>query len=445
MGRSVAEQVAGLPEDQRAEWLYSLPDNLVAEVARQEWWYTARPEQLEPAGDWHIWLILAGRGFGKTRTGAEWLVDTALKHPVAADGSPTEWAAFAQTFSDCRNIVIEGPSGVLASLHRRGVQYHYQKVPMRITFVGGQRIHIRGADDPDAARGLNLSGAWLDELAKWRYGADAWTQGVAPSLRALTSDGARPRACITTTPRPVPVLLDWMARQDGSVYVTRGSTFENRSNLSSLALKELDARYAGTRIGRQELYGEMLTDVEGALWSVDMIEEARVKKCPDLERVVVAIDPAVSSLESSDETGVVIAGKVGSEYFVLGDVSGKYSPDGWARAAAGQYEVHMADCVIGEVNNGGDLIEAVLRQTVPEVRYKAVHASRGKRVRAEPIAALYEQRRVHHVGTFADLEGQLTTWTPDVPSSPDRLDALVWALTELAFTHTPRKAQRFRT
>lgn len=446
MSLSYKERVALLEPEQQAAWLESVPLEVLEEIQAGEWWWTAREEQLAPPGDWMIWLVLAGRGFGKTRTGSEWLIDEAMASPVTVDGTPSEWGAFSQTFSDCRNITVEGPSGLLQVLTRRGIPFHYQKMPTRITLKEhGQRIHARGADDPDVGRGLNLAGVWCDEMTKWRYGYDAWTAGIAPSLRSLVTSGRRPRACITTTPKNVPLLLEWLAREDGSVHVTRGSTFDNAANLSPLALEELKRRYEGTRIGRQELYGEVLTDVEGALWTIDQIEATRVRKHPDLDRVVVAIDPAATAHERSDETGIVAAGMAGDQFYVLSDVTGRYSPDRWARAAIGQYEVLGADVIVGEANMGGDMIEAVLRQVDRNIPYRSVHASRGKRVRAEPIAALYEQGRVHHVGVHADLETQMTTWTPDLPESPDRMDALVWALTELAFRRKKGRAQSFRT
>jgi phage terminase large subunit-like protein len=287
-----------------------------------------------------------------------------------------------------------------------------------------------GADNPDAGRGFNLSGVWADEIAKWRYSYESWVEGIAPALRI----GVRPRAVVTTTPKPIKVLREWIGRTDGSVYVTRGSTFDNASNLSQAALIELQARYHGTRVGRQELYGELLDDVEGALWTRKIIDDYRVTPdlVPNLVRIVVAIDPAVTSGEESDETGIVVAGMTADgHYYILADKSLRTTPDHWARVAIAQYEEWKADKVVAETNNGGDMVIMLLRTVNPSVAVKKVSATRGKRVRAEPVSSLYEQGRVHHVGVFPQLEDQMIIWTPDNPDSPDRLDALVWALTEL--------------
>lgn len=287
-----------------------------------------------------------------------------------------------------------------------------------------------GADNPDAGRGYNLAGVWADEIAKWRYPYESWVEGIAPALRI----GERPRAVVTTTPKPIRVLREWISRTDGSVAVTRGSTFDNASNLSTAALTELQARYQGTRVGRQELYGELLDDVEGALWTRRIIDDYRITPdlMPNLIRVVVAIDPAVTSGEESDETGIVVAGRsADGHFYVLSDKSCRTTPDHWARIAIAQYEEHKADKVVAETNNGGDMVVMLLNTVNPMVPVKKVSATRGKRVRAEPVSSLYEQGRVHHVGLFPQLEDQMIVWTPDNPDSPDRLDALVWALTEL--------------
>lgn len=278
-----------------------------------------------------------------------------------------------------------------------------------------------------------------DELAAWRY-PEAWDQ-LQFGLRL----GDVPQTVVTTTPRPVPLVRQLVAR--GDVHVTRGATFDNAANLSAAALAELRNRYEGTRLGRQELYGEILDDVPGALWTAATIEAHRVDAAPvhGLARVVTAIDPAVTSGEGSDLTGIVTVGATDNGWcpvcgplehgvrhgFVLGDDSVRSTPDGWCRTAVAAYDRWTGDRIVGEVNNGGDLIEAVLRTVDHSVPYRKVTATRGKRVRAEPIAALYEQGRIHHVGTLVDLEDQLCSWTPEAPGSPDRMDALVWAITDL--------------
>lgn len=434
MTLSLQEYLATLPEQQQEDYVQRLDDKQRQDLILKPWWFIGRPEQQEPEGDWTVWLILAGRGWGKTRTGAEWLVQQILDNPTAPDGAPTEWAIMGETFSDTRVMCMEGPSGVLRVLQRRGlvngIDFQYNRSAWQIVFSKGQKVHMFGADNPDAGRGYNLSGVWADEIAKWKYSYESWNEGIAPALRI----GKKPRAVITTTPKPIRVLRDWTARSDGSVYVTRGSTFDNAANLSELALIELQARYHGTRTGRQELYGELLDDIEGALWHRQMIELARVERdlVPNLVRVVVALDPAVTSGEEADETGIIVAGMGTDQHFyILSDKSMRNTPDAWARVAVEQYHEWKADRIVAEANNGGDMIAQLIRTVDGLVPVKKVNASRGKRVRAEPISALYEQGRVHHVGSFPTLEDQMVTWTPDMPKSPDRLDALVWALTEL--------------
>jgi phage terminase large subunit-like protein len=398
------------------------------------WWFIGRPEQHEPEGNWNIWLIMAGRGWGKTRTGAEWLAERILETPKAPDGTGTQWAIIAPRFSDTKTVCVEGPSGLLVSLRNRGLvadtDYIYNKSSYKIVFKDGQIVHMFGADSPDSGRGLNLSGAWLDELAAWPYPYETWTEGLAPALRI----GDRPRVVVTTTPKPIKLLRDWITRDDESIYITRGSTFDNAKNLSETALAELRARYAGTRTGRQELYGELLDQAEGALWQRHWIEDTRITadKMPPLYRIVVAIDPAVTSGEDSDETGIITAGASNDGHFyVLSDDTLRATPNEWGKRAIDAFRKWKADRIVAETNNGGDMVVMVLQQVDRNAPVTKVHATRGKRVRAEPISALYEQYRVHHVGGFPQLEDQMVMWTPETTDSPDRLDALVWALTEL--------------
>ena len=432
MALSPYERLLTLAPEERYEYVSALTEEEASDLDRHPWWFLGRPEQQEPAGEWIVWLILAGRGWGKTRTGAEWLCEQVLNNPKAPDGAPTEWAIIGETFGDTRVMCVEGPSGILRVLERKGLvnteDFTYNKSSWQINFKEGQKIHMFGADNPDAGRGFNLSGVWADEIAKWRYSYESWSEGIAPALRI----GERPRAVITTTPKPIKILRDWVARNDSSVYVTRGSTFDNATNLSSAALIELQARYAGTRTGRQELYGELLEDIEGALWHRSNIEKNRITEAPPLLRIVVAIDPAVTSSNESDETGIVVAGvTTEGKFYVLDDRSCRLSPDGWGRVAIEAYHNWKADRIIAETNNGGDMVGILMQTIDPTITVTKVNATRGKRVRAEPISALYEQNRVHHVGAFPQLEDQMVTWTPDVSKSPDRMDALVWAITEL--------------
>ena len=369
---------------------------------------------------------MAGRGAGKTRTAAEWLIYQACKNDY------TRWAVLAPTFGDARDVCAEGESGLLKVAERYQMlkaKGGYNSTKGEINLTNGSRIKLFSGDEPDRLRGPQHHGAWVDELASFRYD-DVWTQ-MQFGLRL----GTKPKTIITTTPKPTALLRDLLTRKDGSVVVTRGSTFDNAANLAPAALAELENRYAGTRTGRQELYGEMLEEVEGALWTRGMIEKTRVRKdeTPDLQRIVVAIDPAVTSGEDSDETGIIVAGiSRDKHYYVLDDRTIRASPDNWARQAVNAYTDWKADKIVAETNNGGDMVVLVLKQVDANVPVKKVTASRGKRVRAEPVSALYEQGRVHHAGAFPKLEDQLVIWTPDSNDSPDRLDALVWALTELS-------------
>ena len=374
---------------------------------------------MPPSGEWRTWLILAGRGWGKTRTGSEWVLDR------IEDGAKRV-ALVGPTAADARDVMVEGESGILACAPEdMGVLYEPSK--RRLSFPKhGAICTTYSADEPDRLRGPQHDAAWCDELAAWRY-PSAWDQ-LQFGLRL----GDDPRCIVTTTPRPTKEIRDLVA--SASTMVTTGSTFENRANLAAAFIDRIVSKYEGTRLGRQELYAEILDDVPGALWSRAMLDAA-VQNCPsplpDTQRMVVAIDPAVTSGEDSDETGIVVAGRTGTQAFVVADYTCRLSPDGWARRAVEAYHEHKADRIVAEANQGGDMVRTVLRTVDPGVPVKLVHATRGKRVRAEPVAALYEQGRVFHTQVFAALEDQLVTWTPDSPRSPDRLDALVWALTDL--------------
>lgn len=387
--------------------------------SRPPWPRLARPEQQEPDGDWSTWLILAGRGFGKTFAGAGWLAHQAMNRRG-------DYAAIAPTFRDLRDVCVEGPSGLLTMLGT----CDWNRSLGELRLPNGSRIFAVSAEEPDRLRGRNLSGAWCDELAAFPNPERLWAEALMPALRI----GERPRVVVTTTPRAGKLLKDLTTRDDGTVTVTRGSTFDNATNLSRAALSELVTRYGGTRMGRQELDGELLEDMEGALWTASLLDATRVHTVPsDLVRVVVGVDPAVTSGERADETGIVVAARgADGHVYVLADYSGKYSPDGWAQRVGYAYERHQADAVVVETNQGGDLVVRVLRSGRSQLPVKPVHASRGKRTRAEPISALWEQGRAHVVGSLPDLEEQLVSWAPGVGASPDRLDAMVWAATDLA-------------
>jgi phage terminase large subunit-like protein len=388
---------------------------------RYDWAQQGRPHQHAPLGDWRTWLILAGRGWGKTRTGAEWV------RALAEAGTVARIALVAPTAADARDVMVEGESGLLAISppHYRPL---YEPSKRRVTWPNGVMATTYSADEPDRLRGPQHGAAWSDEIAVWK------SPETFDMLQLGLRLGADPRQVVTTTPRPVKVLRDLL--KQASTVVTRGSTYENQANLAPAFLEQIVTRYEGTRMGRQELQGELLDDAEGALWQRVQFDERRW--APDLRRVVVAVDPAATSGEDSDETGIVVAGVgVDGQGYVLDDRSCRLSPDGWARRAIQAFDDYQADRVIVEVNNGGEMVSQTLRTIRPTLPITAVHASRGKQARAEPVAALYEQRRVWHTAPFDLLEDQLCTWTPASGQSPDRLDALVWALTELMVGPAP--------
>lgn len=381
----------------------------------------ARPNQLPPDGDWMIWLIMAGRGFGKTRVGAETLAKWAVRNPN------TRWAILAPTFADARDTCVEGESGILTVLRRYGMlreRNGWNRSTGEVNLTNGSRIKCFSGDEPDRLRGPQHHGAWVDEVAALKYPESL------DQLQFGLRLGTDPRIIMTSTPKPKPFMRALLARKDGSVIVTRGSTFDNAENLAPAALAELMARYEGTRLGKQELYGELLEDVEGALWTLNLIEQHRVTDVPQLVRTVVSVDPAVT--DTGDETGIIVAGRDGNHHgYILADYSMRGTPDAWARRVVEAYDAHQADAVVVEVNQGGQMVAEVLRTVRPTLPIREVRATKGKQLRAEPISALYEQGRIHHVGVYDGLEEQMTTWTPDLPKSPDRLDAMVWAFTEL--------------
>jgi phage terminase large subunit-like protein len=392
----------------------------------RDWALWARDDQLTPPGDWTYWLILAGRGWGKTRTGAEW-VRSEVKRSRFVN-------LIGATADDARDIMIEGESGIL-SICPRGERPEYKPSQRKLAWPNGAVSLIFTADEPERLRGKQHEKLWADELAAWRY-AEAWTQAQF-GLRL----GARPQACITTTPRPTPLVRELIA--DPGTLATLGTTYDNRDNLAPSFFSKIVKTYEGTRLGRQELNGEVLLDNPRALWTRARIDELRRPKPGDdalaaflasLRRIVVAVDPAVTSNEHSDETGIVVAGIGRDEsLYVLEDCSTVATPDAWARVAVQAYRRWGADRIIAETNNGGDMVEAVIRSVDRSVSYRKVTATRGKVIRAEPIAALYEQGRAHHVGGFDRLEDQMIEFDPTIAQtkSPDRMDALVWAGTEL--------------
>lgn len=409
----------GLPQPELDEILSGLsPDEL--QDLHYSWEFWARDEQLPPAGDWDTWLILAGRGYGKTRTGAEWVCDR-------AKGNGRERIALVgRTAADVRDVMVEGESGIMACSHP-GFEPNYEPSKRRLTWPNGSMATCYSADEPRLLRGPQHTAGWADELAAWGSGYEAWDQ-LQFGLRL----GVSPQSIVTTTPRPLRVLRDLTA--DDRTVVTRGSTFDNADNLAPGFLRRIRAKYEGTTLGRQELYAEMMDEMPGALWTRALIERGRVAEAPLMTRVVVAVDPAVTAEEDSNETGIIAAGLGQDEHvYILRDRSGVLTPDEWGTRAVMLHHDLGGDRVVAETNQGGDMVEATLRHVDPDVPYLGVHAKRGKHARAEPVSALYEQGRVHHVGCFPDLEDQLCGWVPGSKHrSPDRLDALVYAVTALS-------------
>jgi phage terminase large subunit-like protein len=389
---------------------------------RYDWKFWARPKQLAPAGDWATWLIKAGRGFGKTRAGSGWVNERAKE-------SPGRWIALlAKTPADARDYMIEGPGGFLKNT-APDFKPLYEPSKRRLTWPNGSWATIYSDEEPDQSRGFSGDTVWIDELAKFKHPKEC-LENLDFGMREVSAD--RPRKLITTTPRPIKIMKEIEAAKD--TITINGSSYENRSNLDASWYVNTLSKYEGTRLGRQEIYGETLSDNPGALWKMALIDEMRVTVAPvTMKRIVLAIDPAATSNENSDETGMVVAGLgTDNKGYVLADLTLRGTPEEWARCAVNAYHVWHADRIIAETNNGGEMVETVIRMVDKNVSYKSIHASRGKIPRAEPISALYEQKRVCHVGIFPEMEDQMCDYDPKVAKySPDRMDALVWALTEL--------------
>lgn len=392
----------------------------------------ARLDQLWPEGEWRCWLLLGGRGAGKTRTLVETVRDRVWR------GSAKRVALVAATAADARDVLVEGESGVLACAPA-DFRPVYEPSKRRLTWPNGAIGTLYSAEEPDRLRGPQHDFAIADEVAAWRE-PQAWDM-LLMGLR-LPPD---PRVVAATTPRPTPLIRALL--DDAGTAVSRATTYDNLANLAPAFRERVLARYEGTRLGRQELMGELLLDTPGALWTWDMLAAARgtvpersvlakdrsaITVEPDLTRVVVAVDPATTSGEDSDETGIVVAARgADGRGYVLADRSCRMSPDGWAHRAVAAYREFGADRIVAESNQGGQMVEHTLRTVDPRLPIRLIHAAQGKRLRAEPVAALYEQGRVTHAGDFVEMEAQMTGWTPDSGQSPDRLDALVHALTDL--------------
>jgi phage terminase large subunit-like protein len=444
MSLSLKKRVSLLPKEKRDAWIREQPDWLLKEIARNEWWWTSRPEQIPPDGDWLVHLALAGRGWGKSMAGSEWLVERCRIHPFDKAGTPTEWLVIAETLSDARLICLEGPAGILRVLDRRQIKYRYIKSPKpMILLPEGSKIYCEGADSEDVGRGYNASGCWLDEIAKWKKPRESWYNGIMPSLRADLY-GDHPRAFVTTTPKPIELIREWLKREDGTVSIVRGSTFENADNLSTIVVNELRTRYEGTAIGRQELYGEMLDLFDNALFSAMDIERNRVDDVPDeIVSIVVGVDPNLTGEE--DEMGVVVVARTkDNHHYVLSDQSSVVTGRAAALHCWHTVAQYGADVMVYENNLGKAWMAQVLRDAYMELvgqglfpegtspPMKSVDSKLGKKTRAEPVAMRYQQGKVHHVGVFRELENQLINYDfTSAKDSPDRLDALVHACRHL--------------
>jgi predicted phage terminase large subunit-like protein len=430
--RSGADWLASVTPEVVDEFLGGLSEGaLLALPWMFEFW--ALPHQLPPDGAWKTWVIMGGRGAGKTRAGAEWVrAEVEGAGPLDA-GRSRRVALVGETVDQAREVMVFGESGILACSppDRRP---EWQAGRKQLVWPNGAVAQVFSAHEPDSLRGPQFDAAWVDELAKWKKGDDVWDM-----LQFALRLGDHPRQVVTTTPQNVGVLKGIL--RNPSTVVTHAPTEANRAHLAASFLEEVKGRYGGTRLGRQELEGLLLEDAEGALWTVGGLERCRVEAVPELTRIVVAVDPPVTGHGASDECGIVVVGVVAEgpvqdwKAWVLEDASVQgASPDGWARAAVAAMERHGADRLVAEVNQGGDLVEAVVRQVSGHVPYRGVRASRGKVARAEPVAALYEQGRVRHVRGLGRLEDQMCRMTAtgyEGKGSPDRVDALVWALTAL--------------
>lgn len=400
---------------------------------QRDWALRARKDQLPPDltdfdETWTVWLLMGGRGAGKTRTGAEWIKAQARGDLCFCCAPVRRIALVGQTLNDVRAVMVEGDSGLLA-VHDRRSRPDYEPSKRTITWANGAIAQLFSAEEPDALRGPQFEVAWCDEIAKWRNAEETWDM-LQFGLRL----GARPRIVATTTPKPVPLLKRLLA--DAGTRVSRARTRDNAANLAPTFIAAVEGKYGGTRLGRQELDGELIEDDPDALFKRADIEAGRLAAAPDLVRVVVAVDPPATGSARANACGIVCAGIGGDgRGYVLHDGSlDGAAPGRWAKRAIELLHSFEADRLVAEVNQGGDMVEAVLREVDPAIPFRAVRASRGKQVRAEPVAALYEQGRISHVGTFPELEDELVSFAQLVASagrSPDRADALVWAFTDL--------------
>jgi phage terminase large subunit-like protein len=422
------EQIAELPEDERALVLSGMD----ADALLWDWSVWGRPEQQAPVGDWNIWLVMAGRGFGKTRLAAEWVREQAK----FTNTGQRRFALVARTAADVRDVIVEGESGII-NVSPPSERPLYEPSKRRLTWPNGNTATCFTADEPDSLRGPQFTHAWGDEIAAWRQTPDAAGMTAFDNLRVGTRLGNNPQMVVTTTPKRVPLLYKLIDEsKSGRVVITRGSTMDNSGNLSNAYLDAITGVYAGTRLAQQELYGEMLDAVEGALWTEELLENYREHSLPPNTPLrIIGVDPSVAE-NPRDECGIVVVSATGERdlykrhSWVLEDASIHGSPDVWANKVVAM--ARKWGCpVVAEINQGGALVRNAINAIDPNIKVLEVHSKYGKALRAEPITLAYEQGRVHHIGYLPDLESQMLSWIPGEGKSPDRVDALVHALTAL--------------
>ena len=424
------ELLAGLPDDERASILAGFD----ADSLLWDWSVWGRPEQQQPQGDWNIWMYMAGRGAGKTRTAAEWVREEAKY----TNTGQRRFGLVARTAADVRDVIVEGESGIM-NVSPPSEKPLYEPSKRRLTWPNGNTATLFTADEPDGLRGPQFTHAWGDEIAAWRQTPDAAGMTAFDNLRVGTRLGANPKIMVTTTPKRVPLLyklLEENKNNPSKIVVTRGSTLDNAGNLSGSYLDAITGVYGGTRLAQQEIYGEMLDSLEGALWSEEMIEAGREGVMPlNAPLRIIGVDPSVAE-NPKDECGIVVCGATADrdlykrQAYVLEDASVHGSPDVWANKVVAM--ARKWGCpVVAEVNQGGALVRNAINAIDPNIKVLEVHSKYGKALRAEPIVLSYEQHRVHHLGYLADLESQMLSWIPGEGKSPDRVDALVHALTAL--------------
>jgi phage terminase large subunit-like protein len=448
---SMAEELSLLTPDQIAEVLGAQTEEELDALWRS-WHFHARPEQLAPIGLWTWWVIVTGRGWGKNRTGAEWVIDRC--EAFAAAGMAHLVGLIGQNNDDVKALQIGGVSGLREVVRRRGHRWIGADSTLEPK-VGIMRddgtehvsvFEVHTAVEPEGPRGRNFHTLWCDELAAYKHKVDAVGNTVFTNaelaLRGQCPEGMVPQGVVTTTPKPVPVIRDLLAGKHGTTHVTRGSMLDNRTNLPMAFLTSVLGKYEGTRLAAQEIHGEVVDSVEGALWDMDLIQNGRrrIDQLPALSRIVVGVDPSGS--DNRDECGIVVVGLQADRdarglqhVWVLDDLSVANRPEVWSLVVIEAYRKWQADCVVAEVNFGAAMVVDVIALQDRTVPVEEVRASRGKRVRAEPVAMLYDRardgHRAHHVGVFPQLEEQMCFWTPLDPDSPDRMDALVWGVSFL--------------